>query len=428
MRNRFIGFTLIALLIAFGSVVAFAAPVEISYWGVWGGEPAQSIENDVINAFNEAFEGRYRVVGSPAVSPEQLTTAVIGGAPPDVVKVDRFEVGSYASANVITPLDDLIARDGFSLAEYYPATSDEAFYQGQTYAIPWNTDNRALYYNISMFAEAGLDPNAPPTTWEQVDEYARVLDRWNPDGTLAQGGFVPHWGNWYFLGWLWAAGGEVLSEDNRTVAWNGPEGHRAINWMKEALDKYGGAPELDAWSGSVTNGAFYGGRLGMMMDGSWALGHIKNIGMEGQFGVANPPRPAGLEHEPITWSGGFALAIPVGVSEEKRRGAWEFIKFYTSHWAQTQLGSRSGQIPAMRSAATSEEFMSIDPLIYKFVDLMSYSRFRPVIPAGTQMWRIYVDQVHSLLTGGDTPPEQIMLQTAENGQQALDEGWMRAGL
>lgn len=378
------------------------------------------------NASNKAFEGQYRVVGSPSVAAEQLTTAVIGGAPPDIVKVDRFEVGSFASANIITSLDDLIARDGFSLAEYYPATSEEAFYQGKTYAIPWNTDNRGLYYNINLLAEAGLDPNAPPATWEAVDEYSAKLDRINPDGTIEQAGFVPHWGNWYFLGWLWAAGGDLLSEDNRTVAWNGDAGIEALTWMKERMDRYGGAPALDAWSGSVTNGAFFGGRLGMMMDGSWALGHIESIGRKGEFGVANAPRPAGLEDEPVTWSGGFALAIPLGVSEEKRRGAWEFIKFYTSHWAQVQLGSRSGQMPALRSAATSDEFMSIDPLIYKFVDLMAHSRFRPVIPSGSQMWRIYVDEVHALLTAGEMPPEQILAQTARNGQQALDEGWERA--
>jgi len=426
MRNRLVAFGLALLLTAVGSAAALAAPVEINYVGMWTGDVYTPIETEIIEAFNRAYEGRYRVVGSPAVGFDQIATAVIGGAPPDVVKVDRFEVGSYASANLITSLEDLIARDGFSLAEFYPATSDEANYRGQTYAIPWNTDNRALYYNIAMFAEAGLDPNAPPVTWEEVDEVSRKLDRWNPDGTLDQGGFVPHWGNWYFLGWLWAAGGEVTTEDNLAVAWNSPEGIRALTWMKDALDKYGGNDALNAWSGQVTNGAFYGGKLAMMMDGSWALGHIRSIGKEGEFAVANPPRPAGLEHEPITWSGGFALAIPVGVDDEKRQGAWEFIKFYTAHWAQTQLGSRSGQIPALRSAATSDEFLSIDPLIYKFVDLMSYSRFRPVIPAGTQLWRIYVDQVHSLLTAGQMPPEQILLQTAQAGQIALDEGWQRA--
>jgi len=404
-----------------------AQPIEIDYWGVWGGV-SFPVEMEIIEEFNRQYEGRIRVTGVevPEGVDAKLATAVAGGAPPAVAKVDRFRVGSFASAGLIQPIDDLIARDAYHFDQHYPATREETIYNGRIYGIPWNTDNRAMYYHIGLFQEAGLDVNAPPRTWEEVNEVARRIDRWEPDGRLSQVGFVPSWGNWYFVAWLWAAGGDLLDETNRKVIWNSPEGVRALQWMKDRLDYYGGVQALDAFGANFPRGAFLGERVGMMMDGSWALGSLKDLGIQQNFLVANPPRPAGLEDTPITWSGGFALAIPTGIRGEERDAAWEFIKFYTDHWAQTTFGSRTGQIPSLRSAATSAEFLSIDPLIYKFVDLMAYSRFRPVIPAGGELWSQYTDQIHALLNAGQMPVEQILDETARQAQILLDEAWARA--
>lgn len=404
-----------------------AQVIEIDYWGVWGGV-SRAVEMEIIEEFNRLYEGRIRVNGVevPEGVDAKLPAAVAGGAPPAVAKVDRFRVGSFASAGLIQPIDDLIARDTYHFDEHYPATREETIYNGRVYGIPWNTDDRAMYYHIGLFQEAGLDINNPPRTWEEVDEAARKIDRWEADGRLRQVGFVPSWGNWYFVAWLWAAGGDLLDESNRKVIWNSPEGVRALQWMKDRLEIYGGIAELNAFSANFPSGAWLGERVGMMMDGSWALGTLKDLGLTQNFMVANPPRPAGLEDTPMTWSGGFALAIPTGITGPERDAAWEFIKFYTDHWAQTTFGSRTGQIPSLRSAATSVEFLSIDPLIHKFVELMAYSRFRPVIPVGGELWSLYVDEIHALLHAGEMPVEQILEETARQAQIILDEGWARA--
>jgi len=343
-----------------------------------------------------------------------------------VAKIDRFQIGSFASRGLLQPLDELVARDDYDTSLLFPATIDEAYYRGQLYGIPWNTDNRALYYNQELFDQVGLDRERPPATWEEVIEYARRIDRVDGEGNLDRVGFVPHWGNWYFLGWLLAAGGDVLDETNTVVTWDGPEGVAALDFMQTQLRHYGGNANLDVFSSRYTQGSFFGGGLGTVMDGSWALGGWRANGIPFDFAVGNPPRPAGQEGTPVTWSGGFALIIPEGVTGEEREAAWAFIKFYTDTWAQTQLSARTGQIPAQRAAATSAEFFSIDPLIYRFVELMEYSRFRPVIPAGRELYILYVDRVHQLLLEDQMPAAQILEETARLGQIDLDEGWERA--
>jgi len=343
-----------------------------------------------------------------------------------VAKLDRFQIGTFASQALLQPLDSFIRRDKWNMDEYYPATRDEAFYRGSYYGIPWNTDDRALYYNKDMFNDVGLDAERPPQTWEEVIEYSRKIDRIRPEGKIERATLVPHWGNWYFLGWLYTAGGDLLDPTNQTVIWNNEAGVRALEFMQERLQYYGGTAPLDEFNGAYPGGAFVGGGLAMMMDGSWASSGWLAGGLKFELGAGNPPRPAGLEGTPVTWSGGFALVIPTGVNSEQAEAGWEFIKFYTSEWAQKELGVGSGQIPSLRAAAVSRDFVRRDATIGKFVELMNHSCFRPVIPAGGELWSIYTDQIHSMLTADEMPARQILEETARLGQIKLDEGWARA--
>lgn len=400
---------------------ALAEEVKITYWGVWGGWFAKEVEQVVIDEFNKKYDGLYEVEGVEIDVLQKLPVAVAGGAPPGVVKVDRFRVGSYAVKGLLQELDNLIARDDVDLANFYPATVAESNFQGKYYALPWNTDDRALFYNVTLFNKAGLDPEHPPRTWEELDRMSLKLDEYNSDGQLVQAGLFPHYGNWYFVGWLWAAGGRLLDETGRKVAWDSPEGRKALTWMADYIDRYGGQGAIDyCWS----LGGFNNGSVAMHMEGSWNPGHLNDAVPDLDWRVADPPRPAELADEPVTWSGGFALGIPTGVTGKEKEAAWAFIKFYTSHWAQKHLGVVSkGQIPALRSAATSDEFLNCQPGMPTFVRLMEYTKFRPVSPFGKELWSIYTDEVHALLRAGEKTPVDILQSTAQKAQAVLDEGW-----
>ena len=117
-------------------------------------------------------------------------------------------------------------------------------------------------------------------------------------------GIVPHFGNWYFLGWLYAAGGNVTDTSGRHVAWNSPEGLKAAQLITGTLQRYGGAAQVDGFRD------FQSGKVGMAMEGSWYLGGIpqKGEGQKVRIWVAAPPRPAGLEKDKVTWAGGFSVS------------------------------------------------------------------------------------------------------------------------
>ena len=108
---------------------------------------------------------------------DKLLVALMGGVAPDVVLLDRWLTSSFAAQGALVALDPYIARDGVNPDDYFPATWEEATYRGTSYGIPFNTDTRALLYHASMFAEAGLDPDRPPSTWDDLWEITPRLSR-----------------------------------------------------------------------------------------------------------------------------------------------------------------------------------------------------------------------------------------------------------
>ena len=377
-------------------------------------------EELIVARFNELYEGRIQVSVRQNASGEDLLVAVAGGNPPSVAVVDRFEVGSLAAAGVVIPLDAWIERDNIKPEDFFKPAWDEAVYQGQVYAIPRNTDTRALYFNKQLFRESGLDSEQPPRTWEEMVAFGRRIDRWEGD-RLVQVGWAPHWGNWYFPGWLWSAGGSILDPSNQEVTWDGPEGIRAIEWMDEQLQYYGRST-LKAFSSEYGN-SFYNGRVGMEINTPGRAETLINNYPDIDWSLAYPPRPEGLEDTPVSWSGGHALAIPYGAPHPE--AGWEFIKFYASLEAQL-IVSRVPRMPVLRSAATSPDFLEVHPHMLTFVELMPYSKFRPVVPVASELYALYRQETADLLEEGRLPAAEIVRATAQRARQILSESLARS--
>lgn len=400
------------VLLVLGVALPVAGQViEIEYASTSG-----SWEDAVIEAFNALHEGKIRVT-KINMDTDKLKVAVAGGAAPSVAYVDRFEVGSLAAGGFLRPLDDLIARDGIRPEDYFPPTWEEGVFEGRVFGVPRNTDSRAMWYNKSLFEEAGLHAEQPPRTWEDLRDYSMKLTR--SDGNrLVQVGFAPHWGNFGFPGWLWAAGGELLDETKRVVMWNDSVGVRTLQWMRSWIDTYGQA-ELDMFVAEFEGSSIYNGRLAMELNTVTRWDQLKNV-PQWEWGVAHPPRPAGLDDTPISWSGGHGLAIPVGAPHVD--AAWEFVKFYIGYKGQRLVAQAAPRMPVRFDVAADRDFQETIPFMSTFVELMPYSRFRPTVPVSAELFSIYSDEVGSLILQ-NVPVEEILNETARRAQFILDEGW-----
>ena len=427
--------------------------VKIAYWVKWGGT-SEEAENAVISDFQQKFphitvEGTEdaNLAGTGRGDREKFIAALAAGAPPDLIKIDRFMMGGHGAKRTTTLLDDVIKRDKVDMKRFFPATVEEVLYPpgpgGKITALPWNTDDRALIYNKKHFAEAGLDPDKPPRTWEDAFDVGKKLTKM--DGNrLLRPGFVA-WGantNWGY-GWHWSAGGQFLKpgpdgKPNRKAAFNDEKMRRVLEYIRDNMNGImGGFAAYDEWRqrwGAREQGAWYNDGLSMGVHGSWSVGDFKRFGPHVDYGVAPPPRPKGLEGTPVTWAGGFALAIPTGIKAEQFDAAWEFVRYYCyGKEAQLTFGSRTGQMPALMEAAEDKAYRESDPRMPVFVEVMKHAKFRDVTPAGDEVWAATAERQFAIggladrVYEGKLSISDVVNEAEKHVNQVLDTAWAQAG-
>jgi ABC-type glycerol-3-phosphate transport system substrate-binding protein len=245
-------------------------PVTVSF-AFWG-DPETPYWQSVTEEFQAAHPNitiEYQVVPSEEIF-DKLLTQIAAGNPPDAAYVSDWMTGAFALNEGLVPLDDYISKSTIiDLNDYVPAFLQPARVNDVQYGLPFASETTGLFYRTDRFEEAGLDPNHPPQTWEEFQEYAELLT--NPaENKYGFAVFAPE-AAYYFYPWLWQAGGEQLNpEDPNDIIWDSPEGQKAADFYAN-LANYSPQDLLNAtsWDGRVP---FASGDVAMYMAGAWFAG------------------------------------------------------------------------------------------------------------------------------------------------------------
>jgi ABC-type glycerol-3-phosphate transport system substrate-binding protein len=298
----------------------------ISYWEKWTGFEADAMQA-VVDKYN-ASQDRVRVnYLSTSQIERKLLLATAGGNPPDVAGFWSHRLIPYAEMGALTPLDSLMRRDGISEEDYLPVVNELCEYRGFHFGLPSTPACVALHYNKKLFRDAGMDPERPPRTLAELDDYASTLTKFDSAGNIAQLGFNPmdpgwwndHWGRW-FGGAPWDGKGRV------TIG--SPENVAAYAWLQSYPGKYGSEKlqRFTAAGGQFASAQnpFIAGKLAMQLQGVWMGNFIQKFNPALEWGVA--PFPAAREGlGGVTVVECDVLVIPKGARHPAE--AWDFIKF-----------------------------------------------------------------------------------------------------
>jgi multiple sugar transport system substrate-binding protein len=158
--------------------------------------PDSDVLTKIVNNFNQANQDicvQMTIVPGSETDVAKLLTSIRGGVAPDVYMADRFTVPQRAAEGV---LDDITAEAGGMKDQYLDFAWAETQYQGKTYALPFDTDARALWYNIDMIKAAGEDPakldiskGAP--TIDTVNAIADKISKKDSSGNYTTMGWMP---------------------------------------------------------------------------------------------------------------------------------------------------------------------------------------------------------------------------------------------
>lgn len=385
-----------------GGNAADGAPEKVTFWGSWSGDQVAQLDAQA-DAFNES-QDKYEVsyVAQELVE-EKLLTGLASGDVPDVVLWDRYSTSLYVPKNALAPLDEYIEADNVDVGQFFDQALSELVIDDVTYGIPLLVDNRSLFYNTAALDEAGVEA---PTTWDELKSVAEATTV-HDGGTLTRTGFQLN-DPGLFNTWLAQAGGQMYSADEKTTAFNSPEGLEVLDFWQSLLDA--GVYELGFGEGVD---AFAEGNVALKLDGPWALSSLDAAGTE--YGIVQPP--AGPTGDKGAGMGGFGLIIPQGAKNAD--GAWEFIKWWTTQPKNgVAFGEISGWIPANIEAA-NDPYFTDNPKYAAFIETLEYAKVRSRIPGASDVeGKALIPQLERFLAG-EINAEEALSEAQNLGDQIL---------
>ena len=142
--------------------------VTVTYWEKWTGFEGEAMQATV-DAFNRSQPRIFVKLLTISQVDQKMILATAGGVPSDVAGLWSYNVNVYADQNALLYLDQYCARAEISREDYIPCYWEMCRHRGHTWALPSTPASVALHWNKQLFREAGLDPERPPTTIEQLD-------------------------------------------------------------------------------------------------------------------------------------------------------------------------------------------------------------------------------------------------------------------
>ena len=334
------------------------APVTVSF-ATW------NTESEGLQKLVEQFQQLHPNItidlqGAPAEEmQDKLLTQVAGGNPPDVAYVDTSWVVDFASRNTLVNLDDYMAKStAVKPDDYVEAFRDAMMWEGSMYGAPVDGESTGLFYRTDLFEAAGIA--APPKTWEEFRAAAEQLtDAENKQYGIA---LFANEAAYYWYPWLWQAGGQLLSEDGKQIAFNNEEGKRAAEFYVALRDF---APEdflnSNSYDGRV---AFANGTVGMYIAGAWFAGTLREEfpDINGKWAAAPLPQ----DQQCATTVAGDALVI--FEQSENKDAAWKWIEFLSA--PQIMATQTIGTPESPGSLLPPRKSLIDDPRAYENNDLL----------------------------------------------------------
>lgn len=330
-----------------------AAPeeVELVVWDkVKDTDPAKVVRLQIQQDFDAKYphiKVRHEVMAE-GNDRQIFLTAMAGGQGPDAYQSAHFPVmGDWIKQGFALDLSEYWAdyadKDHFLSSAMAHATVD-----GKVYGIPNSVYVMGLFYNKDHFADAGLDPEAPPQTWEEFVEVGKKLA--SNDGSRYPYALLGmDWADWYFEYYVWQAGGDLttLREDGtveldftKEPTVKALEYYRDMKWKHKLVQNN----VLQSYDENMND--FLQGRASMVVTSHQWISSFVNNGLN--FGFAPMPKgPAGVA--PSQTGGQFWIINPT-VSKAKQDAAWTYITYMMSKEVQEKLmtfAEEEGQVPEL---------------------------------------------------------------------------------
>ena len=413
------------LAVGLASLAASVAQAKTEltlYYPVSVGGPLTQVVDGMIDAFeqqnpeidvNAIYAGNYNDARVKALA------ALKSGQPAQLSVMFSIDVHELMDQDAIIPFDDLVESDEEKawLASFYPALMENGTVDGVTYGIPFQRSTIVMYYNKDAFREAGLDPEQPPQTWDQLAEMGQQLVKTGADGQVERwGAMIPSTGYPYWMfGALAKQNGEVLMNSAGNQTWfDKPGVVEALAYWRDLGSKYGVMPEGTIEWGTLRQN-FLEQKTAIMWHSTGNLTAVKN-NARFDFGVAMLPAHTTFGSP----TGGGNFYIFKQSSPEERRAALKLVRFMTSpeqaaHWS-IETGYM-GVSPAAYETEALNQYVKTFPPAAVARDQLQYATAELSTHQAGRIRKLLDDAIQSVLNGQSEP--QDALEAAQKRAQRI---------
>jgi len=326
------GILLMLVLVVFATSLT-AKTVTVEFWTL-----SLSTFSDYINAVIDSFEEanpdiKINWVDVPYDAFQQkIIAAIASGKAPDLVNMNTPWVIDFVGQNALSPIDEYVTEVDKYL--YLPNYWDVTVIDGKSYAIPWYLSPQIMLYNKQIFEDAGLDPENPPQTWDEIIEYSRIIKE--KTGLYGyQPNIVAHID-------LLGAGVPLISPDGKKAIINTPEALEKLKQHQIAFKEALMPQDLGGYQAGTQK--FAGGRIAMFPVGITMVKHVQ-INSPSIFEVSDVTSfPLGKGKK--IPAGAMNVAVPYNA--QNKAEAVKFGLWLTSPYWQTEFAKIATVVPSTK--------------------------------------------------------------------------------
>lgn len=402
--------------------LAAAAQSKISLLHAWDGfrEP---LVKQMMDDFAKAYPNisvETRVVNNSKLQ-QQFMAAYAGGVAPDVVMISTANLVSLSDQGVFMSLDEFMKRDGLTKDMWFPSELAMGQLGGKTFGLPIRTGGESgnvLYYNRQLFDEAGLNSKRAPATWNELLAYSKKLIRYegdkvtlNPINDLTQGS-----SSQATINWLYAGGGQFLSNDMRTVQFGSQKAIETAEWVY----KFRSQIYRNIGDDNLGNNDFYNGRSAMFFWGSEGFSFVWDQNPDFPLGIGPRPKAEGSNFIGAN-TGTWSYAIPATVADKE--AAWQLLKWLTTRqesagWFIREQGRPSPIVKFNRHP----DYLKVNPLTPILGDILSQVAQVSILPVQSDLSGPYREAFKQVVNG-QAAAGPALQEAATRAQAVLDKYW-----
>lgn len=346
------------------------------------------------------------------------------GTAPDIYRLHAFSLNAFSSKGYTMDLTPFIEKEGAEfLKPWYPLTLDLTKYDGKIHAMPEDYMVMVLFYNTDMYKAAGLDPEKPPTTWDEFLAHTQALTR-DTNGDKR----VDQWGiglvgakdpgfSLRFSSILWSFGGDYLTADGKHSALDTPEAKEAFTFFVELYTKYKVVPPgLTAMTPQDVRKQLAEKRVAMELGSGWTIPLVSamNPDLKAAEIFKAAPIPAKRQQATTVWLSVWVINPHTKYPDQ----AWELLKFFTSKEMEVKWFVETGVTSSRKDVSEVAPEILNDKFAKVIASQLPYGKIDPQIKQWPEIINAITTSLQEAILGMK-PAEKAVLEAHEKVNKTL---------